>query len=1155
MFKKLQSVLLTLTLWIGVSAVAFGQTANGVVVDAQGQPVPGASVIIKGTTTGTMTGNDGSFVINARPGATLEISCIGYAPVDVAAKANLRIVLQEDAEFLDDVVVVGYGTQKKANLTGAVATVDVGRTLSARPVNDVAKSLQGAVPGLTIMNNSGSLGASPTLQIRGLGTLSNSANSNPLIIVDGVPMDDLSYLNPQDIEAVSVLKDAASASIYGSRAAFGVILITTKSGHKTDKVTVTYSNNFSFKTPTVLPKYASAYDQMVAFREAKLRRGETPELFGMVITEDYIEKTRQWEERHNWTPSGYREVVIGDDLDVALDYTYLDKATGNIFHSATVMSGENFQELQAPGKANYYADWDVAGIFYKKWTPSQNHNISVQGTTGRTSYYLSLGYDKEEGTQRFHPDQLKKWNVAGSVTTDVAKWLQIGARFSFEDRTYTQGYCAGTEMGQGTIQYVWRWGSFFGPYGTYKGTDFRTIAYMKQDGDDVNKGLFTRMTGFTKIRLAKGLTLNADFTYNVYDSDRKYQETAIYCINNWAAIAAPDDDGIYAVAPGWCKTYTAIGQQGYRNTSYVFNAYVDYTKTFKGNHNFHAMVGVNAESGERSRFVAYRTGVLDAALPEFALTTGTQYVDNPDRNKAKGYPQFSPMHSQWATAGYFARVNYDYKGIYLLELNGRLDGSSRFPTHKHWGFFPSASAGYRFSEEAYFAPLKQVVSNGKFRVSFGEIGNEAIGDNMFVSTISSGTANWVGSGNSKLSQYGMPSLVSNELSWERIRTLDLGLDMGFFNNELTFGFDWYERNTMDMLAPAVSMPATLGASAPYRNNGTLRTRGWELSLGWNHVFNNDFLAYANFNIGDAKSVVTKWDNDAHLINSTYEGKVYGDIWGFETDRLFTPEDFTGFDAKGNPTGYADGVASQVGLQNTNFVYGVGDTKYKDLNNDGVIDGGKGTAEDHGDLKVIGNVMPRYQYSFRLGAAWKGFDIDMFFQGVGKRDVWTQSSMVFPTVRNADATLFANETDYWKGSYDAATQTWTSTTGYNTTYARLFSGGNDAGTVAGIDNGNANYYPQSKYLTHMAYLRLKNLTIGYTLPERLTKKVCLEKVRVYFSGENLLEIINKANGPFDPETGGMKPTSGTGGAGSHTNSVFGRVDPFYRTLSFGVQVTL
>ena len=1130
---------------------------KGTVVDNNGDAVVCARVIVKGTTNGTITGPDGTFALQARQGAVLEVSCIGYAAQEVAAAPDLRVVLSDDSQFLDEVVVVGYGTQKKANLTGAVSTVDVGRTLENRPVADVAKSLQGAVPGLTVMNSTGSIGGTPSLQIRGLGTLSNNATSNPLVVVDGVVIDDLSYLNPQDIESVSVLKDAASASIYGSRAAFGVILITTKSGHKTDKVTVTYSNNFSFKTPTVLPKYASAYDQMVAFREAKIRKGATPELFGMVITEEYIEKTRQWEERHNWTPSGYREVVFGDDLDVALEYTYQDN-TGAFVSTPTYYNNEQLKAMgwtlmQTPGQANYYADWDVAGIFYKAWTPSRTHNIALQGTSGQVNYYLSLGYDSEEGTQRFHPDKLSKWNVSANVASDVTNWLQVGARFNFDDRTYTQGYCAGTEMGQGTLQYIWRWGSFFGPYGTYNGNDFRTIAYMKQDGDDVNRGMYTRMTGFTKIKILEGLTLNADFTYDVYDSVRKYQENAVYGINNWSAIATPGDDGVYAVAPGWMKTYTAVGQQGYRSTTYAFNAYADYVKSFNQSHNLHVMLGVNAESGESSRFVAYRTGLLDATLPEFTMATGTQYVDNPDRNTANGYPEFSPSHRQWATAGYFGRINYDYKGIYLLELNGRVDGSSRFPATRHWGFFPSGSAGYRFSEESYFELLKKYVSNGKIRASLGEIGNEAIGDNMFVSTITSGQAAWLGSGSSRLSQYGMPSLVSDILYWERIRTLDLGLDLGLLNNEITASFDWYQRSTLDMLAPAASLPATLGASAPYQNNGTLRTRGWELTLGYNHVFNNDLLFYAEASVGDAKSVVTKWDNDARLINSTYEGMVYGDIWGFETDRLFTPEDFTGFDAKGNPTGYAAGIADQTGLQNQDFVYGVGDIKYKDLNNDGKIDGGAGTAEDHGDLKVIGNMMPRYQYSFRLGASWKYFDVDAFFQGVGKRDVWSQSSMVFPTVRNADATLFANETDYWKGSFENGT--WTSSTGYNTTYARLFSGGNDKGTVAGIENGNANYYPQSKYLTNMAYLRLKNLTVGYTLPEKLARKVCLEKVRVYFSGENLFELINRVNGPFDPETGGLKPTSGTGGAGSHTNSVFGRVDPFYRTLSFGVQVTL
>lgn len=1118
---------------------------SGVIVDTQGQPVPGASVIQKGTTNGIMSAVDGSFTIFVPGGATLQISCIGYTTIDVKSSPSMRVVLSEDNEFLDEVVVVGYGTQKKANLTGAVSTVDVAKTLEARPVADIGKALQGSVPGLTVLNSSGSIGGSPTITIRGLGTLSNDATSNPLIIVDGVAMEDISYLNPNDIENVSVLKDAASTSIYGSRAAFGVILITTKSAHKMDKVTVSYTSNFSFRTPTVLPEYPSAYEQMKAFKEAKDRVGATPELFGMVINDNYIEQARQWGERHGWQKAGYREVVLGDDLVIATENTYLTDANGNYI----LDSKGNKQLLQSAGQANYYADWDVAGIFYKKWTPAQTHNFALQGTTGRVSYYLSFGYDKEEGTARFAPEDLKKWNVMANLTSDVTDWLQLGARISYDKKNFSQPYSLG--IGQGSLQYIWRWGSFFGPYGTLNGDDFRTIAYRKQSGYDVNRSNYFRVTGFGKIKFMEGLVLNMDYTYNVYDSDRRYSENKIYGINNWSSIASISG-GVATVTPGWIKTYTAVGNNNSRNTSYAFNAYLDYTKTFGEAHNFHAMAGANAEEGEFYQSIAYRQGLLDMNLPEFGLATGTENTYNPD---SSGW-YWQPHHTHWGTAGFFARLNYDYKGIYLLELNGRYDGSSRFPENQHWAFFPSASAGYRFSEEAYFEPLKNIVSNGKFRASFGEIGNEAIGSNMFLSTISpvaTGNVNWVGDSNTnKVSMFNAPTLVSDVLSWERIQTLDLGLDLGFLQDELTASFDWYQRNTLDMLAPAASMPATLGAAAPYQNNGTLRTRGWELSLDWHHLFGKDLMVYANASIGDFKSVITKWDNDAKVLNTKYAGMTYGDIWGFESDRLFTPEDFTGFKENGEPTGYAAGVPSQEALENGGFHYGVGDMKYKDLNGDGKIDGGAGTADDHGDLKVIGNIMPRYQYSFRLGASWKGFDVDAFFQGVGKRDVWTQSSMVYPCVRNADATIFANELDYWKGSWDGTK--WTSTSGYDTHFARLWSGGNEKGTVTGIENGSKNFYPQSRYLTHMAYLRLKNLTIGYTLPRALTQKVNIEKVRVYFSGENLL-TFDHVNGPFDPETGGQGAVNNVGGDGSITNSVFGRIDPFYSTYSFGIQITL
>lgn len=1065
--------------------------ANGTVVDATGIAVPGASVIEVGTTNGVNTNIDGKFSLEVRKGAKVEVSCIGYQTVTLVATANMTIALNVDNEFLDEVVVVGYGTQKKANLTGAVSTVDVGKTLENRPVANVGRALQGSVPGLTVLNSSGNINDTPSITIRGLGTLSNKATSNPLIVVDGVAIDDISYLNPNDIQSISVLKDAASTSIYGTRAAFGVILITTKSSTTTDKVSVTYTDNFAWEKPTILPEYSDLPSQILAFQDVNNRMGTVPELFGMIYNEEFYKKAVAWQDRHGWKKSGYREMVLGDDF-----------------------------EFRSDGSGNYYADWDVAGIMFRNWTPSQNHNFSVQGVSGRTSYFMSFGYNKEQGTSNFNPERLKRWNVSSNITTNPTDWLQLGVRFNFSKKNFVKP----SDMRQGSYQYIWRWGSNFGPYGTYNGQDFRPIASRAQSNDDETQSNFTRISGFTKIKIIDGLTVNADYTYNIYDVDNNESYAPLYCYNSWGWIEEPS----------YTSTYSETGTYTRRDVSYAFNVHIDYEKTFAKNHNLHVMVGSNLEEGENRKFGGYKMDLLDPSLPEFSLAVG-----DPDIN--------SYGHTHWGTAGFFARINYDYKGIWLVELNGRYDGSSRFPQNSHWAFFPSVSAGYHLSNENWFQNLKPVFSDVKIRASFGEIGNEAIGDNMFISTIgkrSNTYVYWVGDGSQKISQYDAPSLVSSDLSWERIQTLDIGADLAFFNNDLRASFDWYQRTTLDMLAPAAALPDVLGATAPYTNNGTLRTRGWELSLDYNHVF-GDWAIYANASIGDFKSEVTKWDNDVKSLNSTYKGMIYGDVWGFETDRYFTPEDFTGFDANGKPTGYAPGIASQVGIQSGSFIYGPGDTKYKDLDGNGVIDGGKGTADDHGDLKVIGNTQPRYQYSFRLGASWKGIDLDLFFQGVGKRDIWTQSSFVIPYYRGTDA-IYANQMDYWQGTYDSASSKWT-VTNADPKYPRLYGGNNSTGKVPGIDRGDKNFYPQSKWISHMAYLRLKNLTIGYTLPQKLTRKVYLEKVRIYFSGENLFELIDNTNGYFDPEI--------NSGDGSWSNGVFGRIDPMYRTLSFGIQVTL
>lgn len=1066
------------------------KTITGRVVDEKGEAIIGANIVEVGTTNGTITDIDGRFTFRVANDASIQISYIGYLSqtINTAGRTNFNITLVEDMQSLEELVVVGYGIQTKANLTGAVSTVDVSKTLEARPYSDISKALQGAVPGLSIISSSGKLGSQPSISIRGLGTLSNDATSNPLIVVDGVPMEDLSLLNTQDIENISVLKDAASSSIYGTRAAFGVILITTKSARQTDRISVNYTTNLAWDTPTILPDYPDVPSQLKALIEANGRAGLANELFGMYLDE-MLPYAQKWKEEHNGKKSGYREMILGDR---------------NALNDSSKPLGDFI--LDNNGVGMYFADWDVVDIMFRKWKPSQSHNLSVQGSKGKTSYYMSVGYNHEEGVMTFFPEEMDKWTAMMNLTTDVKDWLQVGARFNYSNKDFI-----GPATRRTTYQYLWRWGSFFGPYGTYQGIDFRNdIAYRKQAGDWTDNNSFVRMGTFAKATLAKGLTLNADYTHNINNYTYKAAYIPVSGWNSWGG--AIDNPRSYI-------TSSSIEQQSDREKSFAFNIYGNYEFALLNRHNFNVMVGANAESGNYFNHYSKRDDLLDYNLPEFDLATGAQYVDG--------------EHSHWATAGFFGRLNYDYQGKWLVELNGRYDGSSRFPANDRWAFFKSASAGYRISEEPFFDAIRESISNLKLRTSYGEIGNQAVGNNMYLSTLAKRTdanTHWLADDGTKVVAYDLPKLVSSTLKWERIQTLDFGIDMGLFNNELNFTFDWYQRNTKDMLAPGQTMPQVLGASAPYVNAGSLQTRGWELVVDWRHRF-NELTLYANANIGDFVTDITKWDNETKLLNQNYTGKRYGDIWGFETDRYFTEEDFN---ADGT---YKTGVASQTGLQQGTFVFGPGDIKFKDIDGSGVIDGGAGTADDHGDLKVIGNTTPRYQYGFRLGGEWRGFDLDMFFQGVGKRAVWTQSAFVMPMMRGADA-IYANQTSYWTEENPNP----------DADFPRLFPGNAGRGTISVLDLGNHNFYPQSKYLVNMAYLRFKNLTVGYTLPDEIASRISMQRARVYFSANNLLELINKSNAPVDPEVNDKEEGVSLG------NATWGRIDPMSRTVSFGVQLT-
>ena len=1087
---------------------------KGQIVDAEGEPILGATVVELGTTRGTVTDIDGNFTINSHANAKLRITYVGYKTVETKAVNGMKVVMQNDNAQLDEIVVVGYGQQKKVNLTGSVTNVDIEKTLGGRPEQDVAKALQGAVPGLTITNTSGDINSQPTMQIRGLGTLSNGATSNPLVVVDGVPVDDLTMVNAADIATISVLKDAASTSIYGSRAAFGVILITTKEGKKGEKVSVKYDGHFAWDRATVLPDYPDVPSQLeAAMIGAKRTDGSDPELFGMYFSQ-MLPYAKAWKEQHSGK-KGYSEMKPFQSMDNVGDYYF----NGN--------------------QPFYYADYDIQDIWYNKAAPSQSHSVSLNGSSGRTSYYTSFSYDYKQNLMKFNPDKLSRYNFTTNLKTDVTDWLTVGTRVNFVRRSFSKA-----DSWNNVYQYLWRWGSFFIPSGYMydengEKLDYRVVAMQKQAARKTTVHDQARFNAYAIAHITKDLTFNVDYTYQIDNYNYKTSDHSVYGMN-WSGVKPT-----YIVGTSSSNTT----RENIKQNRWTANAYLNYNHTWVDAHNLGVMVGVNGERFKSDEMWANRTHLYNEDYPELNLA----YGEMKDAT-------ISSYTGDRSTAGYFGRINYDFKGIYLLELNGRYDGSSRFPAGDKWAFFPSMSLGYRFTEEGYWKNLHDVISNGKLRFSYGEIGNEAIGDNMFISTISPVAQSklyWMDKNGNKLNQFQLPDWVSSSLTWERIKTTDIGVDLSFLNDDLSLTFDWYQRTTNDMLAPGKAIPDVAGASAPFTNAGSLRTRGWELSLSYRKQINKDLNVYGTFNIGDSKSKVTKWNNDSKLIGHTggivsaanarmyaYEGETWGDIWGFETDRYFTEDDFNGKDANGKWI-YKEGVADQTGIQTDNFVFGPGDIKYKDLDGNKVIDGGKGTADDHGDLKVIGNTMPRYEYSFHLGGSWKGIDLDLFFQGVGKRDMWTQSSFVFPLMRDADKALYANQTSY--NIYDPANGI--IDISQSNRYPCLYSGNEGSGNVTGLASigGEHNYYPQTKYLVNMAYLRLKNVTIGYTLPASITKKVYMEKVRFYGSVNNLCLLYNGAKDyPVDPEM--------NAGQGSLSLGTWGRTFPITRTWSVGVQVT-
>lgn len=1075
---------------------------SGRILDSSGQPVPGASIIEKGTTNGVNTDIDGKFTISVKSGSSLEVSCIGYETVSVAASENLSVTLREDTQFLDEVVVVGFGTQKKVNMTGSVTAVDVDKAFGSKPITDVSKGLQGVVPGLSITYNSNDLNASPTMKIRGTGSI--NGDNTPLILLDGVEVPDLSFVNPDNIKSISVLKDAASASIYGSRAAWGVVLITSKDGSAVkDKVSITYSNNFSWNQPIGLPKYITDKEGVLAqLEEGMLAQknvdGSRIEAFGMYYD------------------------TIGKGIT-----TWFDKYSGNL-SNPVYKYGEDYEFIE--GTPYYYRVSDPNKEIFKT-SFSQTHNLSVTGNTGKTNYNIGLGYTMNDGTLKAaKKNDVKRYNLNLSTNTQVKNWLNIGTKVMYVEKEYEYPYGYSQSKGAtGLLYYVMRFPTFF-PFGisdgskladgtyasdsaaTGEGLYFRHgNAYVANESICSSKDQYLTLGGNVRINLAPGLSFYGDYTRGRYNYENRSMRQPYY-VANWSF-----------------PKKAAVTTNDFLERSYVskitntYNAYFDYLFDIQKQHNFAIKVGANAEDLRYDNQSVKVNGVQDVEHPTLNLTDG----------KNEGIVDESLRHR--ATAGFFGRINYNYKEKYLLELNGRYDGSSSFRTGKQWAFFSSASAGYRISEEKFWTNIKPYVPTLKVRASYGSVGNQALDSwYPYISTMATETVSWIGTDMNQVSTTTTPSAVNPDMTWEKIRTLDIGFDAGFFNNELNVTFDWYQRRNVGMLVAGNEIVRYAGiAVAPLENGGDMKTNGWELQIDYNHAFNKDFAIYGTFTLSDAKSEITKWNNTTGALNSWYKGKKLGEIWGFETDRYFNSSDV-------NPDGtLKTGTPDQSYLQNGSFRFGAGDIKYKDLNKDGKIDTGKGTIDDHGDLKRIGNQLPRYEYSLRVGAMLKGFDVEVLLQGVGKRDMWSTSSLFIPHAAGAQMNIFENQLDYWTESNQ------------NARFPRPYING-AFGSLSGLpgNSGCNNFAPQTKYLNNLAYLRVKNFTVGYTLPQNLTRKIFVEKLRFYFSAQNLF-TFDHIDGVMDPECTGGSSKSYTNGMDM---TMAGRAMPFNRQWSCGLQIT-
>jgi TonB-linked SusC/RagA family outer membrane protein len=1030
-------------------------TVTGKVTDSGGQPLPGVSIVVKGTTQGTITDSDGNYnLTNIPTDAVLVFSFVGMRAQEVAVgnQARIDVRMEEETIGIEEVVAVGYGIQKKANLTGAVTQVEVDELVRSRPVSNIATAIQGSVPGLEITSYSGRPGDEPSINIRGVMSITGGS---PLILVDNVPMD-INNLNPADIESISVLKDAAASSIYGGRAAFGVILITTKRSFRNEPVRFNYTGNFTTSHAINLPDKASTMDMITAFKSW----GNTSYLTGQDLD--------TWENvlrDYHANPSAYPE---GE--------TYVD---GVLYRLAE----EN--------------------IFNKFMTNSfeQMHNFSFSGGSERSDYRVSLGYADEDGIMITDKDSYKKINTNLYLNTNLTDKLVSTSNilYSNDNRSTPANY--GGLFNNSLRQGIWSSSGYYTDPNDGTQIPFNSANnYLEMERS--NNSLSENMRFFQKLE------------YSFTEDLRITGEYIFSKINSSSISSASGNKYIDQI------TYTTsyYGNPSYYNRSsgesnyHALNIYANYEKTLK-DHIFNLMVGTNQEMSKYSSFWARRNELLDKDNPSLATALGTMTNDE--------------SFSDYNISGYFGRFNYSFRNKYLFEANIRYDGSSKFPEKSRYGLFPSFSAGWILSEEPFMKSIDNIFSFLKIRGSWGEIGNQSISNYAYIPSMSTFNARWLDNSTSeRLLTIGPPALVSASFTWETVRTQNLGFDMNFLDNKLNTTFDYFIRQTLDMLGPGAELPAVLGAEAPEKNVADLESKGWELKIDWRVRKSHDFGYSLGFNLSDNRAFVTNYDNEAGLLSQYYNGYEFGQIWGYVTEGFYTVDDFEPgtLDENLMHGTLKEGIPAFYTVINQN----PGDIRFADLDDSGEIDPGSSTLSDPGDRKIIGNSRNRYQFGITGNVYFKNFDFSLFIQGVGKRDIWPQRDpnnndivdVVFWPYNDLYASLYKNQLDYWTPE---------NTDAY---YMRSYKGG--------FGNTVQSRNVQTRYLLNGQYLSLRNVELGYTLPINITERFGISQGRLFVSAENVFRLDHLPSG-MDPEV--TERASGKGG-----------VYPNYRKISFGVNIS-